>query len=226
MPPVPRVTFRRIDGPRTEVSVKLGAGPPEWSGPGATWDIVGRPLRKSITQYTGTEPRSIRIPLLFDGFENGTSIDNNVDRLERLCDVDVALGRPPRVLIVGPVRDWSAKFVVSEISYGDAVVLPSGFRTRLEATVTCLEFQDGGLIVRSVGKKAKQKAGDKGGKRRTTYTVKKGDTLGSIARKLLGNKNRARELQALNVARYPKLRDPRHLKRMAGKVISTPPHNR
>lgn len=219
------VTFRVVEGNRPSVTVPLGAGPPQWSGPEPIWSEETREGRKSLVFYDGAGLRRIRLPVLFDGWRDGRHIDAQVDALERLTGVDEALDRPPAVQLVGPVRDWSMRFQVGSVEYGDAVVGDDGFRLRLEATVELVEFVEADLLVRSSLRKAKAERGQQG-TRRTTYIVGRNESLTGIAKRLLGDPSRAREIQSLNLERYPGLRDYRHVKQLAGKTLRMPPHRR
>ena len=51
-------------------------------------------------QYTGGEPKTMSLELMFDTFESGGDVQAAIDRLDRLSDVDAGLKRPPKVKVV------------------------------------------------------------------------------------------------------------------------------
>lgn len=57
----------------------------------------------SDLKYVGREPRTMSCELLFDGAASGTSIQSEIDKLNTLSDVDIALKHPPKITVVwGP----------------------------------------------------------------------------------------------------------------------------
>jgi hypothetical protein len=50
-------------------------------------------------EFSSAEPQTMSFELLFDGFESGTSIQGEIDKLQQLSDIDPSLRRPPKVKI-------------------------------------------------------------------------------------------------------------------------------
>jgi hypothetical protein len=60
------------------------------------WQVRSSP---GALQYTGGEPKTMSIELMFDGFESATPIQLEIDKLDRLSTPDPGLRRPPRVRV-------------------------------------------------------------------------------------------------------------------------------
>ena len=60
---------------------------------------------------------------MFDGFESGVSIQGDIDKLQRLSDIDPGLKRPPRVKVV-----WGAEGAPGMIPKFEAVVESMGIK--------------------------------------------------------------------------------------------------
>jgi hypothetical protein len=55
-------------------------------------------------EYTGGEPKTMSIELMFDGFESGAPIQNAIDKIHALSDIDASLKRPPKVKVIWGVE--------------------------------------------------------------------------------------------------------------------------
>ena len=63
-------------------------------------------------EYTGGEPKTMGFELLFDGFESGESVDEQIDKLNSLTDATVQADtknekkkRPPKVAVIWGTSD-------------------------------------------------------------------------------------------------------------------------
>ncbi len=51
-------------------------------------------------EFTGAEPMSMALELMFDGFEGGTSVIEEVRKVHQLADLDTKLKRPSKVKVI------------------------------------------------------------------------------------------------------------------------------
>jgi hypothetical protein len=51
-------------------------------------------------EFTGAEPRTMSLELMFDGFETNASVQPQIDMLHQLSDIDTSLKRPPKVKVI------------------------------------------------------------------------------------------------------------------------------
>jgi hypothetical protein len=89
-----------LEGSAARVSVEAQFNPKEI---GIDKLIPWQPQRgkgPSDLEYTRSGGRTMACELLFDGFPSSTSIQNQIDKLNRLSDPDPGLKRPPKVAVV------------------------------------------------------------------------------------------------------------------------------
>lgn len=180
------------------------------------WSIVDRPQRKSLTNWDGHKPFGMSLDLYFSEIKTDGSVEPQISHLEKMAQVDNDLNpnRPPVIRVHGDAIPAVAKnlpWVIQNIDWGvTRRSLSRGHRTQQQMTVTLLEHVAGGLVdERNVT------PGSGGQPKYRTYTIKNGDTLQSIAKKLLGKASRWQEIAKIN-----KIHDPRHLK--VGRKIRVP----
>lgn len=200
-----RVTFW-LPGQPLRVTCKLGAESATPGGGVGGWEGLTLPGRDDAIEWGSTPGRTLSIPILIDGLEPRRSIESDIATLYtmgRPADGSPRGSTPPVVKVRGMVRGTDREWVINAIDEG-AALWDGMHRVRLFATVNLMEFVPPELVVirrRSKSGKA-QSAG--------TYTVKRGDTLGSIARDRMGRKTAAsiaagvRELKKLNNVRDAK----------------------
>jgi hypothetical protein len=68
-------------------------------------------------EFTAAEPMTLSCELLFDGFESGAHIQDQIGKLDRLSDIDTSLKRPPKVTVV-----WGAEGAPGMIPKFEAVI--------------------------------------------------------------------------------------------------------
>jgi nucleoid-associated protein YgaU len=145
------------------------------------------------------------VPVLFDGFAEGRSVEAPIARLERMASPGPRREDPPELVISGPILHPELAWVIDSIEWGEALRDDrDGFRIRQAATVNLLEHGRADQRAR-LGTVRRRLPGPR--RRPRLYTVKRGDTLSSIAARELGNASRWREIAALNG-----IRDPRSIK--------------
>lgn len=179
----------------------MGDTPPRMAGGYATWEEITRRQRKSLTDWTGTQPYRMTIPIRFDGFAAGESIEANIAALEHLGRPEGGRGeqQPPvfQVHTVGQVpRGKNIKWVVEGFDWGDEIKRSSdGKRVRQDVTINALEFVNPDTI--EIEKRVSEP-------KNWVYKTKAGDTLHKVAKHELGNAKRWSEIKKLN----SKYRDP------------------
>jgi nucleoid-associated protein YgaU len=205
MPDVPNghVAFVSSQPPVTLIC-KLGASSATRSGGIGGWEAVSRPGLREATRWSGQSLRQLTVPLLFDGLRDRTSVEQQVAALVRLGqpeDDRPRNTRPPVLRVSGMVPHDGIEWVLQDVQFEEATWFGMT-RVRQWATATLLEHVPVDLVPLAKKKKAGGQAG--------TYTVKKGDTLGSIAKDELGARTlpeierAVRALKELNDIRDPK----------------------
>lgn len=223
----PDMTLRGEIGPR-------GARPIDGYG---GWAITGRPKMLGLTEWGGRNPYAFELDFWLDNFDegNGEEIERKVARLERMAGVGLGSEEPPLVVVDGggviphdltrdsdPAKMW----VIENLQFNAESDLRgvAGNRVRTSGLITFRQYiRDDILMTYSAAekerkrrKKARKRAANgRGGSGRKRYTVKRGDTLSSIAAQKLGRADRWREIADLN-----NIRDPRNIK--VGRVIKLP----
>jgi hypothetical protein len=190
---------------------------PQITGGYAKWEDITRRERKSLTDWTGTDPYRMSLPLRLDGWRTNEMIEPNINAIENLARPESGLGevKPPvfRVRIPGQVpRGYNAWLWVAEtITWGPYIKRDSdGKRLRQDVTIDCLEFVDPDVIVIRKYYKGKNKV--------WRYKTKKGDTMKKIAANQLHNGNRWPEIKRMN----DKYRDPNRVFK-TGTSLKLPP---
>lgn len=189
-------------GPRLRVRVLPGDGHPQVSDGYGGFETVTRPFRIGLTRWTGFNPIAVDIPILFDAFRAGDSVEDDIKRLERMAGRDTGLAREPfelRIRSPGrlvPHQD-ACTWVITSIDWGDAVTRTDGKRMRQAATVSVLQLVED---AREVNRSAARRRAEEKKKRHhpRKHVVKKGETLQKIARKVLGDESRWHEIRTLN----------------------------
>lgn len=196
--------FTTVDSSVPAVICLRGDGAPKMTGPSAGWEIVPRPRRVAFTQWIGRDPYTMDVPIMLDGYRRSDSIEEEVARLNQM-KMGENLKPPPKVQLEGAVPVKGATWVIADITWGDNVVWrvqnnQRMFRIRQDAIVHLLQY------VRE------DRLNIKKSKRARRHTVKKGETLKSIAAKY------DTTVSALKKANG--IRDPKSVK--PGRVIKVP----
>jgi hypothetical protein len=77
-------------------------------------------------EFSSANPQTMSCELMFDGVESGIHIQDEIDKLQRLSDVDPDLKRPPKVKVV-----LGAEGAAGRIPTFEAVVESMGIRYTL-----------------------------------------------------------------------------------------------
>lgn len=234
--PTPRmgfVVFETING-KNAVSCLLGDGNPVPVGGYGGWEIKARARKRGLTRWGGVEPLQVDIPIIIDhfldnnGVADGVAGEADIRVLELMAGTHNDDSEPPTVIFDagGAVpHDYSDNpsytWAVTNLQYTDPVYKTQyGNRARQGMVVSVMQMiTDDTLGLKSSARKHKAKNTSKAvkqGAKKKRYTVKKGDTLKTIAAKQLGNASRWREIAAINGG----IRDPKSIK--VGQVLRLP----
>lgn len=187
------------------------------------WQEVTHPKRASSTEWTGTPLRTLTVDLLVDAYRAG----DDVEEACRVLDVwgRVQPGHDEPVVVEFSWGRWTPyRWVIQDVSYGDALHDEHGNRTRQAVTVELLEHREAVLGLRPAQRATPTPARNSPGLPSSgptptasgrTYTVRAGDTLSRIAQRELGDAARWPELARLN-----NLRDPDRIQ--AGQTLRLP----
>jgi hypothetical protein len=182
------------------VRVMRGTAPPKMTGGMGGWQIVNRPRRSGITQWTGYEPYQMEVPVIFDGWHNQESVEDDIRRLN-MMQTGMPYQPPPTLQIDGALPISGATWVISTIDWGDIVYwkqTPTGdfVRLRQDAVVHLLQYvEEDRLMIRNVGLPH-------------VYTpMRKGMSFRDVAKEMYGSPKRWKDIKNAN----PKIRDPNNL---------------
>lgn len=215
-----RVLLETVDLPKLHVEAMVG-GLVKQSGGTGGWTLQERRRRTPLTTFSGTPSRQLVIPILFDRYAGQHSVESHIHELEDMSHTPQGEDQPPRVKIDGggaipfdytrnPDIDW---VIGTDMEFGDYELNSAGKRCRQLITVTFYEFIPDDVI-RHTKKHHKHHRRKKHPKH---YTVKKGDTLQSIAKHFYGDRDKWKVIAERN-----HIRDPSHLKKWVGKEIKLP----
>jgi hypothetical protein len=81
-----KITFTILNAAQDSFSVlaDLNTGRPSITGGGAKWNVIDRPQRAGLTVFGGYDPLQLVVPVLFDSFILGTSVEDDIDLLWRM----------------------------------------------------------------------------------------------------------------------------------------------
>jgi len=182
------------------VRVLRGPDPPKMTGGMGGWQIINRPRRSGITQWTGYEPYQMEVSVMFDGWHAQESVEDDIRRLN-MMQTGSDYQPPPTIKIDGALPVAGAIWVISTIDWGDIVYWkqsPTGEfnRYRQDAVVHLLQYvAEERLVLRNVGLPHQ-------------YTVfRKGMSLRDVAKEMYGSPKRWKEIQKAN----SKIRDPNNI---------------
>lgn len=213
------VVFASWD-PHYEVEVLLGDGAGNPTGGYGGWAKISRDRRRGLTEWQGNDPLEIDIPILFENWAVGTSLEPDILQLEKMAGLGNEGGGEPPLMTFNsggvishdfhdaPKHDW----VISNIVWGDAVKNDFGNRVRQIATVTVTQYISDDVLSSSSAKKRKnskkgkiKKGTERSGGKKKSFTVEfNHQSLVTIAKKTLGDGNRWHEIAKLNSIRDPK----------------------
>lgn len=151
-------------------------GPANPTGGYGGWELISRPRRKAMTEWTGRDPLSIGLTIMLDGFARGRSVERECRRLERFAGL--GKGQPPTLLVSSggliphDTYHGSYRWVIESLEWGDKIVNENELRVRQFADIVLLEFVEDRDLIRIPAIKRPKKRFVK---------AKAGDTLRKIA---------------------------------------------
>lgn len=179
--------------------IPLGDGQVKKSEGFGGWAEIDRPRDVSMTEWQGSKPFKLNVPIMFDGLSANVSQEDNIDRLENLGYKLPGQKEPPIIniggVVFGKLTFW--RWVIQNIDWGDSIRREDGVRLRQPGVVTLQQYVASDTIRIINAHHSKHK-------RSRSYTVKKGDTLQKIAAKLLKKSSRWKDIANLNNIRDPK----------------------
>jgi|SRR5215469_6028550 len=211
MPTRPDKLYYRIrSSSGVVIKVLRGSAAPQITGGGARYDTIQRPRRNGQIQWTGDDPYTMDVPILFDGWDQEIvsmrNVERDIQQVNNMMHSPGAWVAPVTIKITGAVPVKGGTWVITGIDYGDMVIWDTdkhgkGYRMRQDAVLHLLQFLPETVL------RLNTKAG-------TTipHVVKAGETLQSIA-------NRAKTTPAA-IKKANNIRDPKSIK--AGQRLLVP----
>jgi LysM repeat protein len=208
----------RTTAPALVLEALVDADGPVVTGGYGGWSRVTRPRRQGLTVFDGRESFTMTVPLIFDQFRSGTSLETKLTALERMAMPPGDYRDPPVVRISGKTVPHSdLQWVIQDIEWRGVERNPAGERIRQYVTVTLFRYVAVDTVqLTSAGAAARGGLGA-GVTGTRLYTVKENETLQGIAKRELKNAARWKEIANLN-----DIRDPKNLKKFWHKQIRIP----
>ncbi len=191
--------------PAIDITIPMGDGPAYPVGGFGGWVTV--PLQDGIeaVDWEGQEPLREDVPLLLNGLEDDEPVDrqwNTVKKLGRDPNGDER--KPPVFRVWGPLDAPEGKSWV--LPAGGIEVIPDeivkrngdGALLRIEFVLHLVEYIAPEVIKNRARRKKKIGVSEARLAKGSTYKVKKGDTLKTIAADLLGDADKWREIGRKN----------------------------
>lgn len=125
-PPPGFVRFRAVKRPDLGLVAELDGLVVPVDGTGVDL-LTDRPGRVSITSEGGTPPLALRIPLLFDRWQQQASVEREIKTLERMLGVGGDRPKRPQLIVEGPgiqhayERNSKLRWRISEPEWGDDI---------------------------------------------------------------------------------------------------------
>lgn len=177
-------------------------GPVEDPVPRPRISTTPRPGRASFTEWTGREPFQTVVPIMFDNFVRGQSVEAKIDVLERFALKAQGAPEPPTVRLEGPIPDRVRRqgWWISDIRPVDGrptLYAVSGDRQRdLGRSRVVWDIYLTERVVEN-DLEAQTGAGAQGIHVRTTETLK-GERLRDVARRIYRDPSMARLIAEIN----------------------------
>ena len=214
-----------VKNPRADFYLPLGNGIVHLTEGGVGgFSKTARPEKKSMTDWEGVAAYSMEAVVLFDGWSEGRSVERECHRLLRLGEPRGGNRPPPVVAAYGPMlplngRHWVIQGFAWATEEPDVLLDEDGRRLRQAVTITFDEYvrpddielqRVFGINDPIVGTAHGNLGGDTGikGPLLDWYTVKKGDTLYSIAMHYYKDRGEWKYIARAN----GNIRDPRAIK--------------
>lgn len=143
-PAIGYVRLRSTDPPVT-LTMRLADERPDVTSGYGGWNAVERPRRKPISFWQGRPELRMTLPVLFDQWAAERSIERQLAQLEKMATPTSSDGEPPQVRVQargGHVPYQGRRWVISNLTWGDALMNKNGNRVRQQVTIELLEYVD------------------------------------------------------------------------------------
>jgi nucleoid-associated protein YgaU len=108
-----------------------------------TWVAVDRPRRKPFLEWTSDQLKQLDLPLLLDGADTNTSIEDAAAMVNSWTSPTESTGQPPILAVSGPVElQGVGMWALQTLTWGDAAVIrrSDGDRTQQDLSLLLLEY--------------------------------------------------------------------------------------
>jgi hypothetical protein len=220
--------------PPLRVTARLSEEQPKVESGYGGWEEVARPRRPPITTFKSVPALRLTLPILFDQWATGRSVEKQISDLTMMARATGSDGEPPAVRISatgGSIPYQARRWVITDLTFGDALVNDHGNRVRQQVTVGLMEYVEELYVTqRSAANRQRAKAAQtktKAGAAAKRVTVANrparaakpkvvvgggllgtGETLVRIAAMELGDATRWVEIAELNGLRDPRAMTP------------------
>ncbi|WP_026912337.1 LysM peptidoglycan-binding domain-containing protein [Patulibacter minatonensis] len=207
VPPQGFVTLRTVDM-KYAITVMFDETEPVLTRGAPNFQTVDGPWRTQSTYWAGHAADTLEIQIIVDGFPN-KSVEAAIDEIEVMMAPrreGRASGGPKAVQVAGQLPGTDQLWLMTGITQTKAI-WDRNRRIRQHLTISFQESHDLSKLTAGSRKNTRAKNGKL--KRRKDHTVKKGETLTSIAQDVLGQSKRWKDIAKLNPHKKGKKKTPR-----------------
>lgn len=108
-----------------------------------TWVAVDRPRRKPFLEWTSQQLKQLDLPLLLDGADTDTSIEDLAAIVNSWVRPTPSTGQPPILAVTGPVElQGVSQWAMQTLTWGESAVIrrADGARTQQDLDILLLEY--------------------------------------------------------------------------------------
>lgn len=191
-----RATIRTADKKHT-LTASLGATEPSISDGRGGWTEVSRPRKPAIAEWEGPALVKGSLEIVLDAWRSGGTITRDQAIVNAIAPLSPK-SEPPTVYVYGvPQIPSTIPWLVQGVTWSDWLERTDGQPARVTVAFDLLERRFGEVVTRTSA--SKRSASRNGTSTKTrTYVMKKGDTLSSVAARMLGKAARWPEIAKLN----------------------------
>jgi hypothetical protein len=145
----PIIEFKPVDPKGPGVVAGLGDGffVPDADG---GWAVISRDSRVGITEFQGSGPITMSIPIIFDQFDEERSVEHLITAMYKIMRRRVGKRVEPAVIELRrfPVPFRNLQGVITGISPGEEIRRSKdGLRIRAAMTVSVMEYVAGDIVI-------------------------------------------------------------------------------
>jgi nucleoid-associated protein YgaU len=191
-----RATIRTADKKYT-LTATLGPTQPSISDGRGGWTEVARPRKAAIAEWQGVSLIKASLEIVLDAWRTGGTTTRDQATVNAIAPLSPK-AEPPTVYIYGvPQIPSTIPWLVQAVTWSDWLERTDGQPARVTVAFDLLERRFGEVVTRtSATKRSTVRNGTPA--RTRTYTMKAGDTLSSVAARMLGKASRWPEIAKLN----------------------------